>query len=191
MDGVDTDVAGPALGLGSLAQGDVDRGRPRPRPHGALGAVRRRGAQVVDVAVRDRRQTLEARIPEHFGLAAQNLARGQSRHLSVGLVDVRQQPDVGRQVAARERPARAVGTPVADLPGVAPLAHQALDLLARDAGRGREEPEDHAPVALAELPVAEAFQRVPDEAVGLVAVPRSEIHRLVAFDEGQKLPDCA
>ena len=58
-------------------------------------------------------------------------------------------------------------------------------------GRGGEEPEDHALVALAELPVAEALQRVPDEAAGLVAVPRLEVHRLVALDEGPKLPDCA
>ena len=191
VDGVDADVAGLAVGLRRLAQGDLDRGRPRPRPHGALRAVGRGAAQVVEVAVGERRQALEARVPEHLELAAQDLARGQPGHLPVGLVDVRQQAHVGRRVAARERPARSVGAPVADLPGVAPLAHQALDLRTRDARRGDEEREDHALVAPAETPVAEALKRVPDEAVGLLPVPRMEVHRLAAFDEGAKLPDCA
>ena len=143
------------------------------------------------MAVRDRRQTLEARIPEHLGLAAQDLARGQPRHLPVELVDLREQADVGRRVAARERPARPVGAPVADFPGVAALPHEALHLRTRDARRGDEEPEDHTPVALAEPPVAEALKRVPDEAVCLFPVPRLEVHRRVALDEGPKLPDCA
>ena len=143
------------------------------------------------MAVGERRQTLEAGVPEHLELAAQDLARGQPGHLPVGLVHVRQQTHVGRRVAARERPARAVGAPVADLPGVAPLAHQALELPARDAGRDDEEAEHHALVAPAEAPVAEALQRVPDEAVRLLPVPRMEVHRLAAFRKGAKLLDCA
>ena len=74
---------------------------------------------------------------------------------------------------------------------VAPLPHQALHLLARDPRRGDEEAEDHAPVAPAEPAVAEALQRVADEAVRLVPVQRLEVHSLVAFDEGPELPDCA
>ena len=31
----------------------------------------------------------------------------------------------------------------------------------------------------------------PNEAVGLVPIPRLKVHRLVAFHEGAKLPDCA
>ena len=89
VDGVDADVAGQAVGLRRLVQGHVDRGRPRPRPHDALGAVGRRAAQVVEAAFGERHQSLEAHIPEHLGLEAQDLARGQFRHLPVGLVDVR------------------------------------------------------------------------------------------------------
>ncbi len=79
----------------------------------------------------------------------------------------------------------------------APLPHQTLRLLERDAGRCDEELENRPLVALAELPVAEALQRVPNEAVGLVPAPGFEVHRLVAFHEGAKVdrkrsvPDCA
>ena len=114
VDGVDADVAGLPVGLRRLAQADGHRRRLRLRPHRALHAVRRGAAQVVDVAVGDRREVLEARVPERLELAAQDLARGQPGHLPVGLVDVRQQPDVDRRVPARERPARPVGAPVAD-----------------------------------------------------------------------------
>ncbi len=182
--------AGP-LGLRGLAQADGHRRRLRLRPHRALHAVRRGAAQVVDMAVGDRREVLEARVPEHLELAAQDLARRQPGHLPVGLVDVRQQPDVDRRVPARERPARPVGAPVADHTGLAPLPHQTLHLLARDARCGDEERQNHSLVPPAQAPVAEAFQHVPDEAVGLGPVLRMEVHRLAALDEGLKLPDCA
>ena len=191
VDGVHAHVSRPALGLRGLAQAD-GHGRPlRLRPHGALRAVRRGAAQVVDVAVGDRREALEARVAEHLELAPQDLARGQPGHLPVGLVDLRQQPDVRRRVLARERPPPAAAAAVPDRAGLAPLPDQALRLLKRDARRGDEELENHALVVLAEMPVAEAVQRVPDEAVGLFAVPRLEVHSLVAFDEGAKLSDCA
>ena len=103
VDGVDADVAGQALRIGCLAQGDVDGGRPRPGPHGALGAVGRRAAQVVAVSVGERRQALEADVPEHLKLAAQDLARGQPRHLPVGLVPVPRLED-HRLVAFNEGP---------------------------------------------------------------------------------------
>ena len=40
------------------------------------------------MAVGDRREALEARVPEHLELAPQDLARGQPRHLLVGLFAV-------------------------------------------------------------------------------------------------------
>ena len=95
-----------------------------------------------------------------------------------------------RPMTARVCPVSAAA-PVPDCPGLPPLPHQALRLLARDALRGDEEPEHHALVALAEALVAEAFQRVPNEAVGLVPIPRLKVHRLVAFDEGAWLSDWA
>ena len=46
---VDADVARPAIGFRRLAQADGHRRRLRLRPRRALGAVGRRGAQVVHV----------------------------------------------------------------------------------------------------------------------------------------------
>ena len=130
-------------------------------------------------------------LPEHFELAPQDLARGQPRHLAERLVDLRQQPDIRRRVLARERPAAIAAATVPDRAGVPPLPHQPLHLLARDARRRDQETQHHPPVALAELPVSEPLQRRPREAVRLVPIPWLEVHRLVALDEGAKLPDCA
>ena len=85
----------------------------------------------------------------------------------------------------------AAAAPVPHRARLAPLPHQALHLLARDARRGREQLEHRALVPLAEPAVAEALQRLRDEPVGLVPVPRLEVHSFVALDEGPKLPDCA
>ena len=191
VDRVDPDVARHPLRLGRLAQADAHAGALRLRPRGARGAVGRRAAQVVDVAVGDRREPLVRRLAEHLALAPQHLARGQPGHLVERLVHLRQQPDVRRRVLARERPAPAAAAPVPDRAGIPPLAHQALHLLARDARGGDQEAQHHALVALAETPLAEPVQGVPHEAVRLVAALGLEVHRLVAFDEGPKLPHCA
>ena len=99
--------------------------------------------------------------------------------------------DLAHASPNRIRAAATAAAPIPDRPGLPPLPDQTLRLLERDARRGDEEPKHHALVALAEAPIAEAFQRVPNEAVGLVPIPRLEVHRLVAFHEGAKLPDCA
>ena len=99
--------------------------------------------------------------------------------------------DLARASPNRIRAAATAAAPIPDRPGLPPLPDQTLRRLERDARRGDEEPKHHALVALAEAPIAEAFQRVPNEAVGLVPIPRLEVHRLVAFHEGAKLPDCA
>ena len=111
VDRVDADMARPALRLGRLAQADVHARALRPGPRRALGAVGRRGAEVVDVPVGDRRQPLEPRLAEHLELAPQDLARGQPGHLPEGLVDI------GRLVLARERPAAAAAATVPGRPG--------------------------------------------------------------------------
>ena len=197
MDRVDADMARPALRLGCLAQTDVHGRALGLRPRRAHGAVGRRGAQVVDVPVGDRREARVVRLAEHLEQPPQNLARGQPGHLLVGLVDLRQPPDVRRRVRARERPAAVPAAAVPDRSGLAPLPHQPLHLLERHACRGDQEPQNHPVVALAEPPVAEAVQRVPHEAVRLVAILGFEVHSLVAFHEGPKVdrkrsvPDCA
>lgn len=89
MNGVDRDEAGPAAGLGSLAKADGHRRRARPRPHGALAAVRGTAAEIVDVAVGNPSKPLEPRIPEQLELATQDDARGEPGHLPERLVALR------------------------------------------------------------------------------------------------------
>ena len=71
--------------------------------------------------VRDRREALEPRLAEHLELPPQDYARGQPGHLTEGLVDFRQQPDVRRRVLARERAAATAAAPIPDRPGLPPL----------------------------------------------------------------------
>lgn len=167
VNGVDAHVAGLALGLGRLSQGDGHGARLRLRPDGAPGTVGRAAAQVVEVAVRDRRQALEAGVPEHLELAPEDLARGQSRYLAAGLVDVRQQADVRRREPA---PVVAVAV-VSDLPRRGPLP-PTLGLLG---ARGHAPPRGSAArqplVGPVQAAVGEALEGVPDEAVRLAPPP--------------------
>ena len=139
MDGVDAQEAGPALGPGAAALGDGHLHRPGEVRRRALAAVGGRGAQVVEVADRDPRQAREALVAEHLVLAAHHLAGGRPGHLAEGGVDVREQADVGRGVAALEGPRRRSAAAVDDAAGVQVLAHQARQLRPRQTGRLGEE----------------------------------------------------
>ena len=98
VDGVDAQEAGQAARLRCPPLAHRHRARARADNHGALRAVGSRGAQVVDVARRDARQALEARIAEDVELAVQHDPRRQARHLAEVRVHPRQQPHVGRRV---------------------------------------------------------------------------------------------
>ena len=141
--------------------------------------------------VGNRRQPPEARIAKHLVLAPQDLARRQARHLLECLVDLRQQTDVRAAVLARKRPAAAASTPIPDRPRLAPLPDQTLHLLVRKAGRDQQKLQHHPLVPLAELHIAEAHQRLPNKGVNAVPILGLKDHRLVALDEGTKLPDGA
>ena len=179
--------AGPAVRLRRLAQADGGRSRFGLLEDRALGMVGARPGQVVDVAARDARQALEADLAEALELAPQHLRRGRSRHLSVGLVDLGQQPDVAGQVAPGECPAAVGDAPIAHLAGVPVLADQPLDLRRRRARQLGQEAPQHALVGLAETPVCKAPQRVLHEGVGARPVQRLVVHRHAAVDEGAHL----
>ena len=68
---------------------------------------------------------------------------------------------------------------------------QTLHLLARKAGRDQQKLQHHPLVSPAELRVTEARQRLPDKGVDPVPILGLKDHRLVALDEGTKLPDGA
>ena len=187
MHRVDAQEAGPALGAGPAALGDGHLHRLREVRRRALAAVGGRGAQVVEVADRDPRQPREALVAEHLVLAAHHLAGRRPGHLAEGGVDVRQQTDVGRRVAALERPRRRSAAAVDDPPGVQVLTHEARQLRPRQTGRLCEKAPERALAGLAEPGVAEARQRALDEGVGLRAGPGLEVHRLVAVEKGANL----
>ena len=187
VDGVHAQEAGAALGTGSAALADGHLHGLRGVRRGALAAVGGRGAQVVEVADRDPGQAREAPVAEHLVLAAHHLAGGRPGHLAEGGVDVREQTDVGRGVAALEGPRRWSAAAVDDAPGVHVLAHEARQLRPRQTGRLAEEALERALVGLAEPGVAEARQRALDEGVGLLARPGVEVDRPVAVQEGADL----
>ena len=187
VDGVDAQEAGPALGPGAAALGDGHLHRPGEVRRGALAAVGGRGAQVVEVADRDPRQAREALVAEHLVLAAHHLAGGRPGHLAEGGVDVREQADVGRGVAALEGPRRRSAAAVDDAPGVPVLPQQARQLRPRQTGGLAEEAPQRALVGLAEPGVAEARQRALHEGVGLLAGAWLEVNRVVAVEKGADL----
>ena len=116
-------------GSGAWRRPMFTAGALRLRPGRARGAVGRRAAQVVDVAVGDRREPRVVRLAEHLELAPRHLARGEPGHLVERLVHLRQPPDVRRRVPPLERPPAASAAPVPDRAGLPPLPHQPLHLL--------------------------------------------------------------
>ena len=94
-------------------------------------------------------------------------------------------------VDARKRSAAGATAPIPDRTRLAPLPDQTLHLLARKAGRDQQKLQYHPLVPLAELHVAEAHQRFPNEGVDPAPILGMKDYRLVALDEGTKLPDGA
>ena len=121
VDRVDADVARTALGFRRLAQADGDRRRVRLRPRGALGAVVADARSCRRAHRRSPRGARTAPRPT-TRIGAAGPRAWQPGHLPLGLVDVRQQPDVRRRVLTRERPAAAAAT-VPDRTGLPPLLH--------------------------------------------------------------------
>ena len=115
VDGVDAQVAGLPVGGQSAARGDVDRS--------GVGLVEGEPAaaplvpQVVNVAVGDRGETPEALVAVDLVLAPEDFLGGGPGELSVGLVDLDEQSDVGGRVAAPEGPRGGLCAAVADRPG--------------------------------------------------------------------------
>ena len=88
VDGIDAQVARSPLGTGPAALADRDPGGSRAMMCEASGAVCAGPAQVVDVAVRDAGQALEADVAVDLELAAQGLLGGGSREVPVGVVEL-------------------------------------------------------------------------------------------------------
>ena len=143
-------------------------------------------AQVVEVAVGDRGEALEARLAEQLPGALAELARGRTGQRAVIGVERRQRADVGARVAPREGPGGRPA-PVADLAGGAELGDQAGDLLARAPGHAAQIAHDHPLVGLAQARIAEMAQRVGDEGVARLAPVDLDIQGLAAVEKGANL----
>ena len=135
MDGVDAQEARPAIGPWGSPNAHRGRGRLRPNDHRALRPVGSGAAQIVNVARRDPRQALEARVAEEMALAVQYRPCRQTGHLAKIRIHPGQQPDVGRRVDPYERPALVAGAAVEDLRRLAVLAEQSRELSTRKARR--------------------------------------------------------
>ena len=187
VDGVDVQEAGPPAGPGLAPGADGDPGGARPAQGEAAGAVGPSLSEVVDVAVGDGGEALEARIAVDLELTPEELLGGGSGEVAAELVDLGQQGDIVRSVAAREGPGRGLAAAVADLAGPAVLRDQPGELGGRQAGHLAQKPSEEALGGSPEAVVAEADQRAADEGVGGVAVGEVDLDRVVAFEEGPDL----
>ena len=129
----------------------------RPAP-----PVRRRLAQVVEVAVRDVRQTLEALVAVLLQHPPHHRPRTVPAHLPQRLVDLGQKTDVGLRVPALERLLRRTAT-VHDPACLPVLTDQALNLRQRLTRHLRQVAADHALVRSIKRTVAVADQRLAHE----------------------------
>ena len=186
MDRIDPHPAGLSSGLRAAAfpDGDLHRARRRRRRPAAPG-VRRRMPQVVQVAVGDAGQALEAGVAEQMKGARAEGARGRAGQRAVQRIGLGQQPDVGAGVAAGERPPRSAAA-VADLARGPMLAQQAGDLRPRQTRRLGQKAAQQALVGLAEQGVVEPLQGLRHEGVGVGAALRLQVDPRAP---GQELPN--
>lgn len=120
MNRIDAQEPGPALRarLSALADGDLDRSGLIDGATYALVGLRL--PEVVQRAVGDRGQALEAGIAEDLIGTLTELAGGRAREGTVEGIDLGQQPHIGGGVAAGEGPGRRAAA-VTDAAGVAKL----------------------------------------------------------------------
>ena len=189
--GVDPQIARQAVRLRGPAHRDGDVRRPRLRPRRALGAVGARSAQVVDVRPGHARQPREARVPVHLERAAQYLAGRQPRHLAERLVDLRQQPDVGRCVPPLERPPAVARAQIHHGAGLGVPGDEPRQLRRRQCRHLDDVPPHTAAVRLAQTVVVERHQRPPHEVVRGLPVQGFAVHRRRSLDERLELLDRA
>ena len=187
VDGVDAQESGPSAGAGLAPGADGDPGGARPAQGEAAGAVGSGLPEVVDVAVGDGGEAPEARIAVDLELTPQELLGGGPGEVAAELVDLGQQSDVVRSVAAREGTGRGLAAAVADVAGPAMLGDQPGELGGRQAGHLARKLSEQALGGSPEAVVAEAEQRPADEGVGGGAVGEVDLDRVVAFQKGPDL----
>ena len=116
VDGVHAHESRLPVGAGLAALCDGHGSGSGLGEHGTLAPIGARLAQVVQVSVRQSRQTLEASIAEDLELPAKHRASGRGASLPQRRVHLGEQAHVRRGVAAHEGTRRPTAATVADAP---------------------------------------------------------------------------
>ena len=186
MDRVDAQEAGTAVGMGFAALADGDLDRLGLVDGAALAPVSSRAPEVVEMAVGDAGQALEAGIAEHRVGPLTELAGGRSREGAVEGIDLGQEADVGIGITARER-ADGSATPIPDRAGIAELTDQAGHLGPGEAADLLQVAPHQALVGLAEAEIAETPQLTGDPVVEGLTAWHVEVEGVCTFKEGVDL----
>ena len=160
-------------------------------PHGALGAIDAGTAQVVQVRTGEVRQPLKTPLAKDLELPPHHRTGGRTTHLISDLVNLGQQPDIGRRADPLEGPPTVALTAVGDLPRLPVLGNEPDRL---GAGQSRCLDQVFAYRALVGPPepvMADANQRTADELAGAVPVLWMIVDGLIAIQEGPDLVDAA
>ena len=160
-------------------------------PHGALGAIDTGTAQVVQVRTGEVRQPLKTPLAKDFELPPHHRAGGRATPLISDLVNLGQQPDIGRRADPLEGSPTVALTAVGDLPHVPVLGNEPGHL---GAGQSRCLGQVLAYRTLVRPPepvMADANQRTADELAGAVPVLWMIVDGLIAIQEGPDLVDGA
>ncbi len=190
--GVDPHEARAALRPGPAPLPDRRRRAPRCAVRGPGTPVRPAGTQVVDVAVRNPRQALEALVAEDMVHAPQDPLRRRSRELAEGLVHLRQQYRVSGRVDRGEGTRRRAQPVVADAARAALLPDQPRQLGVRVAGDlGGVLPDQALPGPRQAEVVAEPDQRPLNERVCRLTVVGGDVRPLAPAEEGADVVDGA
>ena len=187
VDGVHTQEARAAVGIGLAPLADGHLGGPGLGEGGAPALVGLGLTQVVEMAVGQTRQTLEALLAENLELPTHDRSCGRPRHLPQGGIDLCQEPNVRDRVAALEGLGRRPPPSILYPPGVPMLADQPGQLRPRQPRHLGQIGPHRAPVRLAQAVVAELNQRPPYEPISRWAVHQLEVHRLVAAHKRSNL----
>ena len=191
VDGVDAQMAGLAVGLRLAADSDGDGRGPGLAEGEAAGAVGSGLAEVVDVAVGDGGEALEAPVLVDVEHAPEDHLGGGPGGLAEGLVDLGQQGGVTGRVAALEGVGRGLAAVVPDVPGPAVLGDETVRLSPGEARHLLDESPQQPLVGLPEAVVLESDQRAAHEGVGGGPVGELEVRRLAAVQEGADLVEGA
>lgn len=182
MDGIDAQVAGSVVGGGFTSFADRNAHGTCFIANGAHALIGFAVAQVVEVAVGNVSETLVAGVTEETEGALAELAGGGTGEVAVEGIELGQQATVVVGIAPGERFGWCA-PPVVDDAGESELREQAHELLSGQAGHATQVAGHESAVALAEVLVAEVFERQADETVRGLTISGNEFNGIGAVEK--------